>query len=233
MLTYLKWGVRLLVGAALVAFLHYTLPQTDIVRVADTYEKRIDFGANALFWATSGRADGQERINRDVFFIQAFDKHERPIVYRNEDTGWRWPPYFKFSTANLQARATDLKSTGQAPQWAALRHYGWRNELFSIYPNAVGLRPLAGPDVRIIPWWNLVILTGLLALGWTIRSRWRRFVGNWRRPPVLSAPSAQEEADEENEEDEILRLLAAADATRGKTPRRSKLREWLGKRHRP
>ena len=39
------WGVIWLIIAA---FFHYTLPQVDIVRITDTYEKRIDFGENSI-----------------------------------------------------------------------------------------------------------------------------------------------------------------------------------------
>jgi uncharacterized protein DUF1523 len=56
-----------------------------------------------------------------------------------------------------------------------IRKYGWRSNLYSIYPNALSIRPIAGPDVRIIPWFNIVFLTLLAALFWAIRVRWRRF----------------------------------------------------------
>ncbi len=67
------------------------------------------------------------------------------MVYRNEDTGWGWPPYFKFDTTNLQAEAADLRSTAAAPQWAIMTHYGWRNEFLSIFPNAIGIRAVDDP----------------------------------------------------------------------------------------
>jgi len=106
------------------------------------------------------------------------------MVYRNEDTGWGWPPYFKFDTANLQAEAGDLKSTAAAPQWAVLRHYGWRNEYLTIFPNAVEIWPVEGPEVRIIPWFNIVVLTLLTAIFWALRVRWVRFRSK-RIDPVL------------------------------------------------
>ncbi|MDC0738473.1 DUF1523 family protein [Cognatishimia sp. SS12] len=166
------WGTFwLLIGA----FLHYTLPQTDIVRIADTYEKRIDFGENSIFWASADSGNATGPVNRDVFFIQTFRSNDKPMVYRNEDTGWGWPPYFKFDTSNLQAEAGDLKSTKTAPQWVAVRHYGWRNEFLSIFPNAVSVRPVEGPDVRIIPWIKIIFLVLFLALAWAIRVRWVRF----------------------------------------------------------
>ncbi|MCA8867859.1 MAG: DUF1523 family protein [Rhodobacteraceae bacterium] len=159
---YVKWTLIFLVALSAFAFLNYNLPQKDIVRIADTYEKRVDPGENTWFWGSvdSGNAAG---VNRDVFFIQAIQTNGRPMVYRNEDTGWGWPPYFKFDTSNLQAEAADLKSTKEAPQWVAVRHYGWRNEFLSIYPNAVAVWPVAGPDVTMIPWFNIIVLV-LLAL---------------------------------------------------------------------
>lgn len=158
------------------AVFHYTLPQRDIVRIADTYEMRIDFGENSIFWASPDTGNDTTTPNRDVFFIQTVRANDRIMVYRNEDTGWSWPPYFKFDTANLQAEATDLRSAPEDPKWAMIRHYGWRNQFLSIYPNAVGVWEVEGPDAaKGIPWLNIMILTGfgLLVLGiWRL---WRGF----------------------------------------------------------
>ena len=174
-LRYVKWTFWGLVWLLLAGWLHYTLPQHDIVRITDTYSKRIDFGENSIFWATADVGTDGTSVNRDVFFIQAKRADDRIMVYRNEDTGWGWPPYFKFDTANLQAEAGDLKSTAADPQWAVVRHYGWRNEYLTIFPNAVEVWPVEGPDVRIIPWFNIVLLTFLAALIWGVRVRWIRF----------------------------------------------------------
>ena len=116
-------------------------------------------------------------VNRDVFFIQTVQAgNGRVMVYRNEDTGWGWPPYFKFDTANLQAEASDLKSTADAPKWAMIRHYGWRNEFLSIYPNAVEVWSVDGPDApKGIPWLNIVIIVCFLAVLGLIWRMWRRF----------------------------------------------------------
>ncbi|WP_146589578.1 DUF1523 family protein [Puniceibacterium confluentis] len=184
-MVYVKWVFILLFWGIVGAFLHYTLPQHDIVRVTDTYEKRVDPGENRWFWAQADIGTDGTMANRDVFFIQTRRAGDDVMVYRNEDTGWGWPPYFKFDTSNLQAEAADLRSTAAAPQWAVLTHYGWRNEFFTIFPNAVGIRPVASPDVRIIPWVNIIILTLLAAVFWAIWARWRRFRRN-RVNPVLA-----------------------------------------------
>jgi hypothetical protein len=185
-MTYFKWAIRFVLALLVLGFLHYTLPQHDIVRITNTYEKRIDFGSNSWFWASGDSGNATAPVNRDVFFIETFRTNEKPMIYRNEDTGWGWPPYFKFNTANLQARASDLigaKDDG-ATQWAVIRHYGWRNEFLSIYPNATSMSPATGPDERIIPWLNIVLLIVLAGGFWALWVRWVRFRST-RIDPIL------------------------------------------------
>lgn len=172
---YVKWFLIITFWVIVGGFFHYTLPQHDIVRVTDTYEKRIDFGENSIFWAAPDVGNDTTTSNRDVFFIQTRRVGDDVMVYRNEDTGWGWPPYFKFDTSNLQAEAADLKSGADNPQWVVLKHYGWRNEFLSIFPNAISVRAVDSPDVRIIPWLNIIILVIFFAIVWAIWVRWRRF----------------------------------------------------------
>jgi len=176
MLGLIRWTFWITVWVLIAAVFHYTLPQVDIVRITDTYEKRIDPGENKLFWAQADIGTDGTVVNRDVFFIQTRRAKGDVMVYRNEDTGWRWPPYFKFDTSNLQAEAGDLKSSEAAPRYAAIKHYGWRNEFLTIFPNAISIRPVEGPDAaKGIPWVNIVILTLFAAVVYGIWVRWRRF----------------------------------------------------------
>lgn len=181
---YIKWALMITFWVFVAAFFHYTLPQHDVARITDTYEKRIDFGENSLFWASADTGNAVTSVNRDVFFIQTRLSNDEVMVYRNEDTGWGWPPYFKFDTTNLQAEASDLRSVAETPQWVVIKHYGWRNEFMSIFPNAVSVRAVDSPDVRIIPWLNIVILLSFFAFVWAIWVRWRRF-REARIDPVL------------------------------------------------
>lgn len=167
--------------------LHYVLPQHDVARITSTEVIRTDFSSwNRMFYA---QADGgaTELATRDLRLINAEKKNTwllgfwprestEVMVYRNEDTGWIWPPYFKFDTANLQAAASANVSAPGADEWVVITHYGWRNKYVSIYPNAIDIRPATGPDERVIPWFNIFFFVFLIFAFFMIRAMWRQFL---------------------------------------------------------
>ena len=171
---YVKWTFLSLIAILLFSFFHYTLPQHDVVRVVGTENRRIDFGENSFFWASADVGTAAS-TNRDVFFIQTVLPNGKPMVYRNEDTGWGWPPYFKLNSSNLQASAQSMISSTAAPQWVMVTHYGWRNEWFTIFPNAIALKEVDSPDATVVPWVNITILVVLLLLLLTIRAIFLQF----------------------------------------------------------
>ena len=165
-----------LLALLLAGFLHYTLPQRDVVRIVNVESRLTEVGGfNGFFFAQRDSGSAQATGMRDLRLISTIRPDGRPLVYRNEDTGVLWPPYFKFDSEDLQTEAANLTSTETAPQWVAVTHYGWRSNLISIYPNAISIRPVEGPDVALFPWLNIVILAILAVLifvGWRI---WERF----------------------------------------------------------
>ncbi len=206
----IKWVLILTFWTLIAAFFHYTLPQKDIVRIVNTYEERQDLKDwTRIFW--SEPEDQSVTLeNRDVQFIQGVRPNGRPAVYRNEDTGWGWPPYFKFDTANLYTDANDAISTKDDPEWVVIKHYGWRNEFLSIFPNAISVTPIAGPDAsKGIPWLNIIVLTVFFAIVYAIWVRWRRF----RRARI--DPTLEEWQDS---------IEAAGDAV---ADRRGRIKRWL------
>ncbi|WP_341211194.1 DUF1523 family protein [uncultured Limimaricola sp.] len=177
-ISWIFWGVVLALFAAL---LHYNLPKREIVRITGVEIKLERIDPNSVFWAapdTGTPVDGP--VERDVRFIDTVRTDGKVMVFRNEDTGGGWPPYFKFDSANLQAEARNLVSSSADPQWVAMRYYGWRLPLLSVYPNALSAKPVAGPDVRLIPWFNIVVLVLLAALIWGVGVRLNR----WTRAHV-------------------------------------------------
>lgn len=192
MWTKIKWGLRILLVLIVGLFLHYTLPQRDIVRITDTGNRITQIGANWIFYSIEDTGTGAEtNTTRDIRFIEAvYPDGESVMVYRNEDTGWFWPPYFKWDSSTLQAEATNLRSTREAPQWVAVTHYGWRIPFFSAFPNAVNITPVAGPDVRLIPWVNIVILVFLAFILLMARRMWLQFRERMVDPALTDAGEA-------------------------------------------
>lgn len=179
-MNWLKWGFRIILFLVIFAFFHYSLPQRDIVKVVGTEVIRMDVGDRTWLWASKD-AGTNTSTTRDVRFINTEYENGKPMVFRNEDTGWSWPPYLKFDSGNAQSMA---QSFSKSEKWVAVRHYGWRNVFLSMYPNVTSMKEVAGPDVRLIPWFNIVFLTllGLVVIAiWVRINRWK----NRNIDPVL------------------------------------------------
>lgn len=196
-MAYVKWTLLGLVALLVASFLHYTLPQTDIARIVGTNTQRVDIGANRWFFASPDPGTDVALANsRDVQFIQTIlAGSNRPMVYRNQDTGWGWPPYFKVNSFDLQARASDLLSVEATPRWVAIKHYGWRNQFFTVFPNVVTIWEVSGPDVRIIPWASIIILTLLAAAVFMLWRMWRQFRERTLDPAMESMGEAFDSMD--------------------------------------
>lgn len=192
---YVKWTLIAIVVLLVGGFLHYTMPQRDIVRIVNTYEERQNLsGWTAMFWSSGDVAPVNGVETRDVQFIQTVRANGKPMVYRNEDTGWGWPPYFKFDTASLYTEAADAVSQKDAPQWVIVSHYGWRSELLSTFPNAIGIKLVDNPDSKGVPWLNIFILVILLIFFALIRLMWRQFRRRTIAPLVEDVDEAWDDA---------------------------------------
>jgi len=178
--------VRILLFLIAATLFDYVLPQHDIVRITGTEVIRMDFTKfNRLFYAQADSGN-VELSTRDVRLINTTKRKtflfgfvardtEGVMVYRNEDTGWIWPPYFKFDSSDLQAEAEANISPPGEQKWAVLTHYGWRNRWFTTYPNAIGVRPISGPDVTVVPWFNIFFFAFIVFAWLMARAMWRQF----------------------------------------------------------
>ena len=196
MMHYVKVTLGVLLGVTVFLFLDYALPSKNTVRITNTYNRLTDIGSNAIFYAsddsgTVENASGQ----RDIRFIETVRPNGKVFVYRNEDTGWIWPPYFKYDSSNLHAEATNFRSDAANPQWVSITAYGWRIPFFSVYPNAISIKPVAGPQDSPLNWPAMLILGVLgafLALIWRM---WNQFRERTIDPAVRSADEAWDRLD--------------------------------------
>lgn len=149
-----------LIGAVLffVALgLSYVLPQVSMVEVVGVEVKRAD----------------AEQGTHDVYLIQTQLIDGGAVrVFRNEDA-WL---YLKFYSATLQARVTVL-SRGQGTEPVAVRDYGWRIPVLSMFPNAISAWPVE-PSYRHLPLFNIVVVVLLLLTTFLVWREVRRVRAN-------------------------------------------------------
>jgi hypothetical protein len=176
---YVKVVLGVLLGVVVFLFLDYALPSKNTVRITNTYNRLTAItSSNSIFYAaedagTVENAAGQ----RDVRFIETVRPNGKVFVYRNEDTGWIWPPYFKYDSSNLHAEATNLRSTSASPEWVSVTAYGWRLPWLTAYPNAISIDTLANPNEAPRNWAASIIcavLLLLLALFWRMWAQFRQ-----------------------------------------------------------
>ena len=144
--------IALLVAAGPIAFLDYFLPHHAVLRIVGAETRRPVGGSK-----TNAAA-------HDVFYVFAEDVETKsPRVFRNEDTGWGFPFYFKFNSADLQAVAQSIAGERGT---ALFTYYGWRIQIFSVVPNVTNIKRAAADEETPFPWFNLafaVIILGGIA----------------------------------------------------------------------
>lgn len=158
----MKWLKSLVLSALFLAVgagalgLYYVLPRHDVVLITGVEVKRMD--ADGVINAENP-ADGP---TRDVYFINTeHPDSKKVVVYRNEDTGWSFPWYFKFDSADEQAKAQGYSRDAQ--QLALIRYYGWRVQILSMFPNITHIEATTSRD-QPFPWFNTIFFAALISL---------------------------------------------------------------------
>lgn len=160
-------AIPLLLLAGLLA---YVLPQHAVVHVDGTDIRYRDGEV-----IQSGAAAPQMTPGKDIFYINTSNPERTEVqVFRNQDTGFGFPWYFKFDSAEVQGRAQLLERNDG--QLALVTYYGWRIPVMTLFPNAVDIQAWSSPE-EPLPVFNitfLVLLALLLGgLAWKLR-RWRQ-----------------------------------------------------------
>ncbi len=161
------WIVLALPVLALFGFIEFYLPGREVVRVSDVEIVRVNMEG------TTRPTQGPTRDLRLISTERVSDGATR--VFRNEDTGWGWPPYFKFNSGDVSGQAANFARAEPRPA-VLVTYYGWRIPMLSMYPNVVSLRQV-DPDHLPLPIFNIlfwVVLIGLIGFVTLRVRRWRR-----------------------------------------------------------
>lgn len=175
----IKIGIGVVLILIIALFFHYNLPRTAVVQISGTDIKRVD--KTKEIQAKQGKTDGQvmgEPGTTDVRFINSLSRKGKPMVFKNIDTGWGWPPYFKFNSADLAAEAQAFVTEQNKP-WVLVRYYGWRIKIFSMFPNVVALKQV-DRDYSHVPLFNIVFLILLIVLIFITRRKFKKIVAKIR-----------------------------------------------------
>lgn len=177
MLKKIKIGLIILLLAVVGLFLFYNLPRTEVVQISGTDIKRVDSGSGKVV----KKEDLESRSpveTYDVRYINAVSRSGKIMVFRNEDTGWGWPPYLKFDSADLTAQAQAYATAADKP-WVLLKYYGWRIRIFSMFPNAISLRTVA-KDYTHFPLFNIVVISLLAITAFVVVRKVRKWFAGGR-----------------------------------------------------
>ncbi|MGL2376271.1 DUF1523 family protein [Helicobacter pylori] len=145
----------------LMLLVSYCMPHYSVAVISGVEVKRMNENEN-----TSNNKE-VKTLARDVYFVQTYDPKDKKsvTVYRNEDTRFSFPFYFKFNSADISALAQSLVN-----QQVEVQYYGWRINLFNMFPNVIFLKPLkenAEMSKPVFSW----ILYALLLVGFFISAR--------------------------------------------------------------
>lgn len=170
------WTSLILLLLLTLGSLSLFLPRTSKVHITGTEVKRQDAKLNA-----------NEGTSRDIRYIYAVDKNNEPLVFRNEDTGWSWPPYFKFDSGDISSEAMNLAQKTPKPT-VLVTSYGLRVRVLSLYPNVVAMR-VVSPDYQHIPVFNIIFFVIFFAIVFVIWRAFRRAL-NWMSRKAEPDPHA-------------------------------------------
>ena len=152
-LKYFFISVIFIFHLCIAAAINYSMPSYDVTKVTGVEVKRVDKDGPIT---KANPADGP---TRDVYFINTQHENGKVMVYRNEDTRWGFPFYFKFGSANLQALA---QAFGNEEKIVEIKYYGWRLTMFDEFPNALSIKAMAETDSPSHPIVSYILYVVLL-----------------------------------------------------------------------
>lgn len=147
------------------SWVDYYLPEKCVAIVTGSEVKRVDKDGPV---GADNPADGP---THDVYYIYTRFDNGNVRVFRNEDTGFHWPLYFKFNSADVQARSqshvSDMKKV-------VISSYGWRVNVLSMFPNVLDVKVAEENQstVSIIRWIGITLWASLFGAMFFFMHRW-------------------------------------------------------------
>lgn len=136
------------------------LPRSEKVNVTGTEVKRVDA-------TTPGGG-----VN-DVRYIQTQTVPDKQAkVFRNEDTRFGWPFYFKFDAVDLAGEAARI-SRNEPDAVVLITYYGYKDNVLGLQPNAVSLK-VVDAAYEHVPVFNIALSVLFVAVvGFLFFKVWR------------------------------------------------------------
>lgn len=151
---YFLFIVVFLFHGFMFSVVNYVFPHYDVTRVTGVEVKRVDKDGPIT------KSNPADSPTRDVYYINTQNDDGKIMVYRNEDTRWGFPFYFKFGSANLQAEAQALGNDNKLVQ---IKYYGWRITMIDEYRNATSIKEITADDTPSNPIVSWILYVFLLA----------------------------------------------------------------------
>lgn len=136
----------------------YYLPRTDKVNITGTEVKRLDGGSSSV---------------QDMRYVQAQTLGgKEATVYRNQDTRFGWPPYFKFDAVDLAGEAARI-AKNEPTAVVLVRYYGYKSNVLGLQPNLVSMK-VVDAGYEHFPLFNIVTsVLWVVLLGFVTFKLWR------------------------------------------------------------
>ncbi|MCK3655266.1 hypothetical protein A4G19_05700 [Pasteurellaceae bacterium Macca] len=149
MIKYFLILVMLSLHIVLVGAVNYAFPSYDVTTITGMEVRRVDKDGPI---SKSNPEDGPVR---DVYYLFTENPETKKVMtYRNEDTGWGFPLYFKFDSALTQAKAQAFANDRKVVQ---IKYYGWYVSWWNEFRNIVSINELKDGDMPSRPWLSYIL----------------------------------------------------------------------------
>lgn len=136
--------------------INYVMPSYEETTVTGMEVRRMDKDG------VISKSNPEDGPVRDVYFLFTENQDTKSVmVYRNEDTGWGLPPYLKFNSADIQAKAQAFANEKLRVE---VKYYGWRIKWLNEFRNVLAVTPLKEGETVSKPWVSYFLYLALISL---------------------------------------------------------------------